>query len=132
MLPWYRLGSGNHRDKLGTVGDLLLHLRAGCNVGPHLYQSHLVKHTRLPPVRQRSVLLLPLRGHVWLWTLGLGGLLGARSLPVHWSLQDGGHTFTLSDLIFSLLDVWLRSGLEDGTNMEDQSKSLSSRVAFTS
>lgn len=40
-VPWYRLGGGYHRDKLGTVGYLLLYFRTGSNVGPHLYQSHL-------------------------------------------------------------------------------------------
>lgn len=40
-VPWYRLGGGYHRDKLGTVGYLLLDFRTGSNVGPHLYQSHL-------------------------------------------------------------------------------------------
>lgn len=46
-VPWYRLGGGHHRNKLGTVGHLLLHLRTGSDVAPHLYQSHLKARTHL-------------------------------------------------------------------------------------
>lgn len=44
-VPRYRLGGGYHGDKLGTVGNLFLHFRAGSDVGPHLHQSHLGLNT---------------------------------------------------------------------------------------
>lgn len=40
-VPWDWLRRWQHRDKLGTVGNLLLHLRAGGDVGPHLHEGHL-------------------------------------------------------------------------------------------
>lgn len=48
-VPWYRLGCGDHRDKLGTVGYLLLNFGTRGNVGPHLYQRHLSTEPILLP-----------------------------------------------------------------------------------
>lgn len=41
-IAWYGLWCGKNRNKLRTVSNLFLNFRTRCNVGLHLYQSHLL------------------------------------------------------------------------------------------
>lgn len=56
-VPWDWLGGGQHWDKLGAVGNLLLDFRTGNDVGPHLHQSHLTTDTQPRTSQPHRVLI---------------------------------------------------------------------------
>lgn len=83
VVPWDWLGGGQHWDKLGAVGNLLLDFRTGNDVGSHLHQSHLRTDTQ-PRTGQPDRVLTCLLSH----TSGVDRW--GRAAPIRW--QQGWST----------------------------------------